>query len=161
MTNQDMEQIRELLIGEFSKEIKDRLDRIEAHIDEIEEDNLQIIKNLSKSLTGKINQVHKMSQNNHQNLEDLLNKKFKEQKELTDDEFNEIKNELDIQKEFTMKSLNMLKRNITSNIKLLKEDMITRSVSKESLSSIFLDYSLRLKESSVADELMNEISDER
>ncbi len=161
MTNQDMEQIRELLIGEFSKETRDRLDRLEAHIEDIQDDNLQNIRNLSKSLTGKINQVHKMSQNSHQNLEDLLNKKLREQKELTDDECKEIKNELDIQKDFTMKSLNILKKSITSNIKFLKEDMITRSVSKESLSSIFLDYSLRLKESSIADELINEIADGR
>jgi len=161
MTNQDMEQIRELLIGEFSKEIKDRLDRLEAHIEDIQDDNLKIIKNLSKSLTGRINQVHKMSQNSHQNLEDLLNKKFKEEKELTNNEFNEIKNELDIQREFTIKSLNMLKKNTNSSIKLLKGDMIARNVSKESLSSIFLDYSLRLKDSNVADELVNEIANER
>ncbi|SFV60248.1 hypothetical protein MNB_SV-9-807 [hydrothermal vent metagenome] len=161
MTNQDMEQIRELLIGEFSKETKDRLDRLEAHIEEIQDENLKNIKNLSKSLTNKLNQVHKMSQNSHQNLEDLINRKIKEQKQLTSEEFQDINNQLDIQKDFTNESLNILKKSIKSNIKTLREDIINRSVSKESLSTIFLDYSLRLKDSNVEDELINEIADER
>jgi len=161
MTNQDMEQIRELLIGEFSKETKDRLDRLEAHIEEMQDENLKNIKNLSKSLTNKLNQVHKMSQNSHQNLEDLINRKIKEQKQLTSEEFEDINNQLDIQKDFTNESLNILKKSIKSNIKTLREDIINRSVSKESLSTIFLDYSLRLKDSNVEDELINEIADER
>jgi len=161
MTNQDMEQIRELLIGEFSKETKDRLDRLEAHIEEMQDENLKNIKNLSKSLTNKLNQVHKMSQNSHQNLEDLINRKIKEQKQLTSEEFQDINNQLDIQKDFTNESLNILKKSIKSNIKTLREDIINRSVSKESLSTIFLDYSLRLKDSNVEDELINEIADER
>ena len=158
MTNQDMEQIRELLIGEFIKETKHRLDTIERDMNQIQEENLQHIKSLSKSLTTKINQAHKMSQNNYQNLEDLVNKKFKEQKAITTSELNTIKNDIEIEKDFNKKSLNIVKKSMSSNLKSLREDMVDRHISKESLSTIFFDYSLRLKDSSVEDKLIDEIS---
>ena len=158
MTNQDMEQIRELLIGEFVKETQHRLELIERNISQIQEENSQQIKSLSKSLTSKINQAHKMSQNNYQNLEDLMNKKFKEQKEITNSELLTIKNDIEIEKELTKKSFNIVKKGINSSLKLLRDDLIDRHISKESLSTIFFDYSLRLKDSSVEDKLIDEIS---
>jgi hypothetical protein len=160
MTNQDMEQIRELLIGDFIKETQHRLESIEREISQIQEDNLQQIKNLSKSLTTKINQAHKMSQNNYQNLEDLVNKKFKEQKEITDSQLDSVINEIDTEKNFTRKSLNIVKKSMNNSLKSLREDMNDRHISKETLSTIFFDYSLRLKESSVEDTLIEKIAND-
>jgi len=161
MTNQEMEQIRELLIGEFTKETNHRLESIERDIKQMQEENLEHLKSLSKSLTNKINQVHKMSQNSYQNLEELVNKRFKEQKDLTDSEFRAVRDDIEIEKEFTLKSISIVKQSTNRNLKELRDEIIERDVSKESLSSIFMDYSLRLKDSSIERELINEISKDK
>jgi hypothetical protein len=54
-----------------------------------------------------------------------------------------------------------VKKSTNKNIKELRDEIIERDVSKESLSSIFMDYSLRLKDSSIERELINEISKDK
>jgi hypothetical protein len=153
VVSKDMNQIRELLIGEFVQETRTKLDLINSKLDEIQEEYKRDIDSVSQSLEAKVEQLHQSNSSNYEYLENLLNAKLKEQKGLNESDFQNIKDEAVRQKEFTIKSLNSLKSMIDIKLKILKDDFDANSVSKLSLSSIFMEYSMKLKGSDIESEL--------
>jgi hypothetical protein len=143
VVSKDMNQIRELLIGEFVQETRTKLDLINSKLDEIQEEYKRDIDSVSQSLEAKVEQLHQSNSSNYEYLENLLNAKLKEQKGLNESNFQNIKDEAVRQKEFTIKSLNSLKSMIDIKLKILKDDFDANSVSKLSLSSIFMEYSMK------------------
>jgi gas vesicle protein len=157
MTSNDMNQIRELLIGEFSQEVKNQLKLLNERVDQLQEDNKQEIERVAKSLDSKINKVYKISNERFESLKDTIEKKIKEQETLTQDELSALQEVIALQQETSQKSLHILKSRFESKLKDLKDDYIRRNVSKDSLASIFLEYSLKLKESTIEDELKDKL----
>ncbi|SFV62798.1 hypothetical protein MNB_SV-6-509 [hydrothermal vent metagenome] len=155
MTSKDMDQIRELLIGEFVRNTKSKFELIESRLDELQEDNLRNVNALSKNISAKIEQLQQNSKSNYEYLENLLEAKLKESKSLNQNEFNNIKSDIEAQKEFTSKSLATLKKIFDAKLKTMIDEMDAKSVSRASLSSMFLEHSLKLKGSDIEDEMQN------
>jgi len=157
MTSNDMNQIRELLIGEFSQEVKNQLKLLNERVDQLQEDNKREIERVAKTLDSKINKVYKISNERYESLKEGIDKKIKEQESLTQDELVALQDSITIHQDATQKSYNILKSRFETKIKDLKDDYIRRNVSKDSLASIFLEYSLKLKDTTVEDELKDKL----
>jgi len=128
---------------------------IESRLDELQEDNLRNVNALSKNISSKIEQLRQNSNSNYEYLENLLEAKLKEHKSLNKNEFDSINSDIASQKEFTNKSLTALKKIFDIKLKNLKDDLDAKSVSKVSLSSMFLEHSLKLKGSDIENEIGN------
>ncbi len=150
-----MDQIRELLIGEFVRDTKSKFELIDSKLDEIQEDNLRNVNALSKNISAKIEQVHQDNNSKYEYLENLLEAKLKENKSLNRNELDNINSDIASQKELTSKSLKALKKMFDIKLKNLRDDIDAKSVSKVSLSSMFLEHSLKLKGSDIEDEIQD------
>ncbi len=150
-----MDQIRELLIGEFIRDTKRKFELLESRLDELQEENLRNVNALSKNISSKMEQLHQNNSRKYEYLENLLEAKIKEHEGLNRNEFDTIINDMTQQKEFANKSLTAIKKMFDIKLKTLKDDMEAKSVSKISLSSMFLDHSLKLKGSDIEGEIQN------
>ncbi|MEA1953809.1 MAG: hypothetical protein U9O24_05410 [Campylobacterota bacterium] len=157
MTSNDMNQIRDLLIGEFSKEVKDQLKLLDDRLTQLHEDNKRKIEETAKMLETKINKVHAISQERNKSLKLLLEEKMNEQNSITKNEFTVIENTINAQNESHLKSVNLLKNRLELRLNSLEEDNIRKNVSKDSLASMFLEYSLKLKDTSITNELKDKM----
>jgi len=150
-----MDQIRELLIGEFVRDTNSRFELMENRLDELQEDNLRNVNSLSKNISSKIEQLQQDNSSRYDYLENLLNAKLKEQNSLNQNEFENLKNNITSQKEFTTKSLTTLKKMFDIKLNNLRDDIDAKNVSKVSLSSMFLEHSLNLKGTDIGNEVQN------
>ncbi|MEA3490476.1 MAG: hypothetical protein U9R27_01100 [Campylobacterota bacterium] len=157
MTSNDMNQIRELLIGEFSQEVKSQLKLLDKRLTQLHEDNKRDIDTIEKTLESKINKVHKVSNERYESIKLLLEQRINEQNSIMQNEVVAIENILATQHESTKKSLNLLKTRMQSKLNDLEETNSRKNVSKESLASMFLEYSLKLKDTTLADKIKEKI----
>jgi len=153
MTSNDMDQIRDLLIGDFSQEIKNQLKVLDERLTQLHEDNRQAIETLSTTLDAKINKIYKISNEKNESLKLMIEQRLSEQNSITQDEFTSIENRLNTQNISTQKALTLLKSRVDANLTSLQEDNNRKNVSKESLASLFLEYSLKLKDTNLADKI--------
>ncbi len=142
MIDSDMDQIRELLLGEFKEETKNEFKSIYRELDEIKEKNQQDIDNLSKLLQQK-----------YQHLENSINTQIKSQQDINEDKFKSIGQEIFIQQEYNKQVFNTLKKQFEKRLNTLKDDYTQKNVSKESMASMFFDYAVKLKNENLKDKL--------
>lgn len=146
MIDSDMNQIRELLLGEFESKTKNEFKSIYRELSEIKEKNQQDMDKLNKSLQQK-----------YQYLENSINTQLNSQQKINSDKFKSIEKEILIQQEYNNKVFNTLKKQFEKRLNSLKEDYTQKNVSKESMASMFFEYALKLKDESIEDKLKKNI----
>jgi len=146
MIDSDMNQIRELLLGEFESKTKNEFKSIYRELSEIKEKNQQDMDKLNKSLQQK-----------YQYLENSINTQLNSQQKINSDKFKSIEKEILIQQEYNNKVFNTIKKQFEKRLNSLKEDYTQKNVSKESMASMFFEYALKLKDESIEDKLKKNI----
>lgn len=153
-----MDQIRELLIGEFVQDTNNKFESLQRKVDAIQEEYRENIGMLSNSFDTKLEKLEQSSNDHYQYLQEYIDVKMQEQTKLTTNSMMGLKEELYIQKEHINKSLTMVKKIFDVKLEALREEFSSKSVSKTSLASMFLEYSLKLKDSDIESEIKNEIN---
>lgn len=146
MIDSDMDQIRELLIGEFEVKTKNEFKSIYRELDELKEQNQQDIDKLNKILQQK-----------YQYLENSITTQLNSQQEINNNKFTSIQKEILIQQEYNNKVFNTLKKQFENRLNILKDDYTQKNISKESMASMFFEYAVKLKNDNIEDKLKKNI----
>jgi exonuclease VII large subunit len=160
MTNRNIDQIRDLLLGEFMHEFTQRISRVEERLDELEESNSTKIKQLSTHFHKKLEEINNNHQRQYDYLEESIVRGVKEQKSFTTQQAQSLKSELTKEKESLYDALLSLKSRFDKSIVLLQKDYRSKMVSKQSLAGVLFEQSLRLKGDTIEKNLKNQIKKE-
>lgn len=153
-----MDQIRELLIGDFIQDTNKKLEVMQERLDDIQEDYREDIERLSNNFNAKIMQMDKVSSDKYEYLERQIDEKIKGESKRSTTHLEVLKEELNTHKEYSDKSLSMFKKIYDAKLQALRDEHSQKSVSKTSLASMFLEYSLKLKDSNIENEIKSEIT---
>ncbi len=159
MTEKNMDQIRDLLIGEFVGEYRNQMQFLEDKLSEIEERHRKDIDQLSTLLTSRINQLDKTFSERFDYLEESINKKIKENGNLHKIGLDTLRDEVVANKENADKFIDLLKQRIEKSLRNLKDDYTSKNVSKKDLASMFFEYSLKLKGESIEESVSGQRSE--
>ena len=146
MIDSDMDQMRELLLGEFEEKIKNEFNSIYRELEEIKEKNQQ-----------EIDKFNKLLQQKYQYLENSINTQIKSQQDINGDKFKSIEQEIFIQQEYTTKAFSTLNSRFEKKLNALRDDYTKKNVSKESMATMFFEYAMKLKNENLKDKLKKNI----
>ncbi len=146
MIDSDMDQMRELLLGEFEEKIKNEFNSIYRELEEIKEKNQQ-----------EIDKFNKLLQQKYQYLENSINTQIKSQQDINGDKFKSIEQEIFIQQEYNKQVFNALRNQFEKRLNALKNDYTQKNVSKESMATMFFEYAMKLKNENLKDKLKKNI----
>jgi len=161
MTNRNIDQIRDLLLGEFIHEFDRRMAHVEEQLHDVEQNTTKSITQLRQIFYKKLDEINANHNRQYGFIEDRINQQIKEQKSFTQLQLHSIKHELTKEKESLGEALSMLKTRFEKNMLLLQKDYRSKMVSKQTLAGVLFEQSLRLKGESIEQSLQSEVEQAR
>jgi len=158
MTNRNIEQIRDLLLGEFIHEFDQRMTQVEEKIDEIEQNNTKSTKQLAQHLHKKLEEFSQNQHRQYEYLEERISKQMKEQKSFSVMQSQSLKGEIAKERDALSENIKLVKSRFERALQVLQKDYRSKMVSKQSLAGVLFEQSLRLKGDSIEKSLKSEIS---